>query len=109
MKAMILAAGRGERMRPLTDALPKPLLAVHGKPLIVHHLEALARAGVRDVVINLAWLGAKIRDALHGIDSYAGLIKTYVRPFSPQNQDALGAGDYIFTHFKGSEIVPVVN
>ena len=64
MKAMILAAGRGERMRPLTDALPKPLLAVHGKPLIVHHLEALARAGVRDVVINLAWLGAKIRAAL---------------------------------------------
>jgi len=64
MKAMILAAGRGERMRPLTDALPKPLLVVRGKPLIVHHLEALARAGVREVVINLAWLGAKIRDAL---------------------------------------------
>jgi MurNAc alpha-1-phosphate uridylyltransferase len=61
---MILAAGRGERMRPLTDALPKPLLAVHGKPLVVHHLEALARAGVRDVVINLAWLGTKIREAL---------------------------------------------
>lgn len=64
MKAMILAAGRGERMRPLTDALPKPLLVVRGKPLIVHHLEALARAGVREVVINLAWLGATIRDAL---------------------------------------------
>ena len=64
MKAMILAAGRGERMRPLTDALPKPLLVVRGKPLIVHHLEALARAGVREVVINLAWLGAAIRDAL---------------------------------------------
>ncbi|MGE0581295.1 MAG: N-acetylmuramate alpha-1-phosphate uridylyltransferase MurU [Steroidobacteraceae bacterium] len=64
MRAMILAAGRGERMRPLTDTLPKPLLAVHGKPLIVHHLEALARAGVRDVVVNLAWLGARIREAL---------------------------------------------
>ena len=64
MKAMILAAGRGERMRPLTDALPKPLLVVQGKPLIVHHLEALARAGVRDVVINIAWLGARIRAAL---------------------------------------------
>ncbi|MBV6418094.1 MAG: N-acetylmuramate alpha-1-phosphate uridylyltransferase [Steroidobacteraceae bacterium] len=64
MKAMILAAGRGERMRPLTDALPKPLLAVRGRPLISHHLAALARAGVRDVVINLAWLGQRIREAL---------------------------------------------
>lgn len=56
MKAIILAAGRGERMRPLTDHTPKPLLAVRGKPLIEWHLEALARAGVRDVVINTAWL-----------------------------------------------------
>jgi MurNAc alpha-1-phosphate uridylyltransferase len=55
-KALILAAGRGERMRPLTDRTPKPLLAVHGRPLIAWHLEALARAGVRDVVINTAWL-----------------------------------------------------
>jgi N-acetyl-alpha-D-muramate 1-phosphate uridylyltransferase len=64
MKAMVLAAGRGERMRPLTDQLPKPLLAVAGKPLIAYHLDALGRAGVRDVVINLSWLGSKIRDAL---------------------------------------------
>jgi N-acetyl-alpha-D-muramate 1-phosphate uridylyltransferase len=64
MKAMVLAAGRGERMRPLTDQLPKPLLAVAGKPLIGYHLESLARAGVRDVVINLSWLGTKIRDTL---------------------------------------------
>lgn len=61
---MVLAAGRGERMRPLTDALPKPLLAVAGKPLIGYHLESLARAGVRDIVINLSWLGAKIRESL---------------------------------------------
>jgi MurNAc alpha-1-phosphate uridylyltransferase len=54
--ALILAAGRGERMRPLTDACPKPLLAVRGKPLIEWHLEALAAAGVRQVVINTAWL-----------------------------------------------------
>ena len=58
-RALILAAGRGERMRPLTDATPKPLLAVHGKPLIEYHLEALARAGVREVVVNTAWLEAQ--------------------------------------------------
>lgn len=56
MKAIILAAGRGERMRPLTDATPKPLLEVRGRRLIEWHLLALARAGVRDVVINTAWL-----------------------------------------------------
>lgn len=56
LKALILAAGRGERMRPLTDACPKPLLPVHGQPMIEWHLAALARAGVREVVINTAWL-----------------------------------------------------
>ena len=64
MKAMILAAGRGERMRPLTDHTPKPLLAVRGKPLIEWHLEALARGGIRDVVINTAWLEERIVAAL---------------------------------------------
>ena len=59
MKALILAAGRGERMRPLSDATPKPLLPLRGKPLIQWHLEALARAGVREVVINTAWLEAQ--------------------------------------------------
>jgi MurNAc alpha-1-phosphate uridylyltransferase len=62
--AMILAAGRGERMRPLTDRTPKPLIAVRGKPLIVWHVEALARAGIQDVVINTAWLEDQIVDAL---------------------------------------------
>lgn len=62
--AMVLAAGRGERLRPITDTLPKPLVEIAGKPLIVYHLEALARADVRDVVINLSWLGEKIRAAL---------------------------------------------
>jgi MurNAc alpha-1-phosphate uridylyltransferase len=56
MKALILAAGRGERMRPLTDRTPKPLLEVRGKRLIEWHLEALAGAGVREVVVNTAWL-----------------------------------------------------
>ena len=57
---MILAAGRGERMRPLTDTCPKPLLQVRGKPLIQYHLEALARGGFREVVVNTAWLGEQI-------------------------------------------------
>jgi len=64
VKAMIFAAGRGERMRPLTDACPKPLLPVGGKPLIVWQIEALARAGLRDIVINHAWLGARIEAEL---------------------------------------------
>jgi MurNAc alpha-1-phosphate uridylyltransferase len=64
MRAMILAAGRGERMRPLTDQLPKPLLPVAGKPLIVWHLERLAAAGITDIVINHAWLGKRIEQAL---------------------------------------------
>ncbi len=64
MKAMILAAGRGERMRPLTDHTPKPLLPVAGKALLVWHLENLARAGIREVVINYAWLGEQIPAAL---------------------------------------------
>ena len=57
---MLLAAGRGERMRPLTDTTPKPLLPVHGKPLMQWQLEALARAGVSRVVVNTAWLGQQI-------------------------------------------------
>ena len=61
-QAMLLAAGRGERMRPLTDSCPKPLLEVHGKPLLQYHVEALARGGLRDVVINSAWLGQQIED-----------------------------------------------
>ncbi len=64
MKAMILAAGRGERMRPLTDHTPKPLLPVAGRPLIVHHIEALAAAGVSDIVVNLSWLGEQIAATL---------------------------------------------
>lgn len=64
MKAMILAAGRGERMRPLTDSCPKPLLEVGGIPLIGHHLRHLQQAGICDVVINHAWLGRQIEEAL---------------------------------------------
>jgi len=63
-RALILAAGRGERMRPLTDATPKPLLTVRGQPMITYHLAALARAGVREVVINCAWLEDQFPAAL---------------------------------------------
>lgn len=64
MKAMILAAGRGERMRPLTDDTPKPLLLVAGKPLIQWHIEELQRAGFTEIVINHAWHGQQIEDTL---------------------------------------------
>jgi MurNAc alpha-1-phosphate uridylyltransferase len=64
---MILAAGRGERLRPLTDNIPKPLLEVAGQALIFHHLDALSAAGFREVVINLAHLGDQLREAVgHG-------------------------------------------
>ena len=64
MKAFILAAGRGERMRPLTDHTPKPLLPAGGKPLIVWHLERLAAAGFKEIVVNHAHLGSQIEAAL---------------------------------------------
>jgi N-acetyl-alpha-D-muramate 1-phosphate uridylyltransferase len=61
---MILAAGRGERLRPMTDTTPKPLLRVRGQPLIERHVIGLARAGLERIVINLAWLGSQIREYL---------------------------------------------
>lgn len=64
MKAMILAAGHGKRMRPLTEHTPKPLLNVGGKPLIAWHIEKLKQAGFNDIVINIAWLGYQIPEAL---------------------------------------------
>ena len=84
MRAMILAAGRGERMRPLTDHCPKPLLEVGGKPLIVWHIEKLAAAGVTNVVINHAHLGAQIEAAL-GTGEHWGVHITY----SPEPPGAL--------------------
>lgn len=81
MKAMILAAGRGERMRPLTDHTPKPLLLAGGQPLIVRHLQRLAAAGVCELVINHAWLGEQIEAAL-GDGSRWGVAIRY----SPEGQ-----------------------
>lgn len=76
MRAIVLAAGRGERMRPLTDEIPKPLLPVQGKPLIEWHLESLARDGIRDVVVNTAWLENRIVEVL-GDGSRYGLTIHY--------------------------------
>lgn len=70
MKAMILAAGRGERLRPLTDTVPKPLVPVLGKPLIIYHIEKLAALGIVDIVINHAWLGHKLVETLGDGDAF---------------------------------------
>ncbi len=88
---MILAAGRGQRMRPLTDEVPKPLLPVHGKPLIEYHIEALVRGGIRDIVINLAWRGGQIRDWI-GDGARYGINITY----SDEGAGALETGGGIF-------------
>jgi MurNAc alpha-1-phosphate uridylyltransferase len=73
--AMILAAGRGDRMRPLSDATPKPLMQVGGKSLIVWQVEALARAGLRDIVINAAWLAPQMVAALGDGDAFGVRIR----------------------------------
>jgi MurNAc alpha-1-phosphate uridylyltransferase len=121
MKAFILAAGRGERMRPLTDHTPKPLLMAGGKPLIAWHLERLAAAGFREVVINYAHLGSLIEQTLGdgsqwglhiqyspeppGALETAGGIATALpllgdKPFLVVNGDVYCAFD--FGHFSGS-------
>ena len=90
-RAMVLAAGVGERMRPLTLTRPKPLLEVGGRALIDWHLTALARAGVREVVINLSWLGAQIR-AHVGDGARFGMRVAY----SEEGAEPLEAGGGIF-------------
>jgi MurNAc alpha-1-phosphate uridylyltransferase len=114
---MILAAGRGERMRPLTDRLPKPLLQVHGKTLIERHVERLAQSGIERLVINLAWLGGMIREHLgdgsryglsiryseespHALETAGGIFRALPLlgpgPFLAVNGDVLT--DYPFAH-----------
>lgn len=106
MKAMILAAGRGERMRPLTDHTPKPLIRVGGKALIEYHLEALARAGINDVVINTAHLSGKLREALGGGRRYGVDIH-----YSDEGEQALetGGGIYKALSLLGGEPFLVIN
>ena len=106
MKAMVLAAGRGERMRPLTDTTPKPLLKLGSQTLIERHLRALAQAGVREIVVNLSWLGERIRTAL-GDGSAWGVAIHY----SEEGPVPLETGGGIFQAlpFLGPEPFMVVN
>jgi MurNAc alpha-1-phosphate uridylyltransferase len=103
---MILAAGRGERMRPLTDTTPKPLLPAGGKPLIQHHIEALSAAGVKDIVINLAWQGAMLREALG--DGARFDVRLH---YSDEGAEALETGGGIFNalHLLGEDPFIVVS
>ena len=105
MKAMILAAGRGERLRPLTDRIPKPLIEAGGKPLIGWHLERLAAAGCREVVINVSHLGEKIVARLGDGASY-GLRIAYSR--EPQPLETAG-GMALARSLLGAEPFLVVN
>ena len=91
MRALILAAGRGERMRPLTHDLPKPLLPAGGQPLIDYHIEALARAGIRELVVNLSWHGEKLRGYLGDGTRYG---VTFA--FSEEGPEPLETGGGVF-------------
>lgn len=106
MKAMILAAGRGERMRPLTDSIPKPLLPVGDQRLIEHHLRALASIGTEEVVINIAWLGEQIQAYLDDGQRYG--LKIH---YSAEPEGALQTGGGVFQALPllGSEPFWLVN
>lgn len=102
---MILAAGRGERMRPLTDHTPKPLLQAGGKPLIVWHIERLVRAGITDLVINHAHLGAQIEQALGDGKQFGATIQ-----YSPEGTALETAGGIAFAlPLLGNKPFAVVN
>jgi len=106
MKAMILAAGYGKRLRPLTDHTPKPLVSIGGKPLIVHHLEKIAQTGIKEVVINLGHLGSKIPEALGDGDTWGLSIQ-----YSEEGPDPLetGGGMAKALPLLGSETFLLVN
>ncbi|MBT2297048.1 N-acetylmuramate alpha-1-phosphate uridylyltransferase MurU [Pseudomonas fluorescens] len=105
MKAMILAAGKGERMRPLTLTTPKPLVRAGGVPLIEYHLRALARAGFKDIVINHAWLGQQIEDYLGDGSRFGVSIH-----FSPEGEPLeTGGGIFRALPLLGEEAFLVVN
>ena len=105
MKAMILAAGRGERMRPLTDTVPKPLLQVGGKALIVRHIEKLARAGFDEIVINHAYLGQMIEAELGNGEKFD--IDIFYSPETSELETAGGIANAL--PLLGSAVFPVIN
>lgn len=105
MRAMILAAGRGKRMRPLTDHTPKPLLEVGGKPLIVYHIERLVAAGRVEIVVNHAHLGHRIEEALGDGSRWGAQIR-----YSPEDTALeTGGGIYRALPLLGSDPFLVVN
>jgi MurNAc alpha-1-phosphate uridylyltransferase len=105
MKAMILAAGKGERMRPLTLTTPKPLIRAGGVPLIEYHLRALAAAGFSEIVINHAWLGQQIEDYLGDGSRYGVHIQ-----YSPEGEPLeTGGGIFRALPLLGDEAFVVVN
>jgi MurNAc alpha-1-phosphate uridylyltransferase len=106
MKAMILAAGRGERMRPLTDRIPKPLLPVAGTTLIEHTINQLILAGFNDIIINHAHLGQQIEDHLGNGQQYGANIQ-----YSPEGEQALETAGGIINALPllGGEVFLVVN
>lgn len=106
MRAMILAAGRGERLRPLTDRLPKPLIEAGGRPLISWHLEKLARAGFGEVVINLGHLGDRLREAV-GDGDQSGLTIRYSQ--EPPGALETGGGIHQALPLLGDEPFLLVN
>ena len=128
MRAMILAAGRGARMRPLTDHTPKPLLQVGGKPLIVWHIERLAQAGISELVINHAYLGQQIEQALGNgsqwqvhiqysaeqtaLETAGGIAKALPllgdQPFLVVNGDVFTDIDYASTHLPAGKLAHLV-
>lgn len=106
MRALILAAGRGERMRPLTADMPKPLLRAGGKPLIDWHIEALARARITELVVNLSWQGARLREYLGDGSRYGVDLQ-----FSEEGPEPLetGGGIHHALRLLGAEPFWVVN
>lgn len=106
MKAMILAAGRGERMRPLTDHIPKPLLPAAGKPLIEHTIKQLVANGFTDIVINHAHMGLQIEERLGNGNQFGADIS-----YSPEGEHALETAGGIINalHLLGEEVFLVVN
>ena len=106
MKAMVLAAGRGERMRPLTLSTPKPLLEAGGRPLIGWHLEKLAAAGVREVVVNVSWLAPQLIAALE--DGSRWNVRVRISDEGPEPLETAG-GIIAALPLLGAEPFAVVN